>query len=355
MLFALYNDKLVHANDQIDNLNEFKCVDCDQRVALRRGSKKIAYFAHLKNNCTFELDNESTEHLTGKMYLKEIFSKYGNSELEVFLPAIKQRADVLVTMNNGKKLAIEYQCSEITKLSVLKRTNGYAKLNIKVLWILGPKYLSKNITKALIGRFNNAYLVFLKENHNGLIIKYNFRIIDFKKITYQAKNFSDQELFVKFVKDLRSGKFNSLQPIIKNNFKLQTLKINQALVKNKPEWVQIQKMCYVQKLNLAGAPWICHPKTELPPYLKEFNIMWRVKCILKLNKLKLGVKLTVLKFKKLLAKCGSWVDVSEEMMNVCVSNFINELIDEQIIVIKNNMLINNRRVKWFSDADDKIN
>lgn len=115
----------------------FYCSQCFTPVVLKVGDIKIPHFAHKTlSGCDYSNEPESSLHLHGKLLLHQFFQKrHFQSELEKFLPAIRQRADLLVE----GQTAIEFQCSAIPPNKVIQRTAGYLQHEIDPIWIGGLK------------------------------------------------------------------------------------------------------------------------------------------------------------------------------------------------------------------------
>ncbi|KMK74802.1 hypothetical protein AB990_20190 [Alkalihalobacillus pseudalcaliphilus] len=115
---------------------------------MKLGDKKIWHFAHKSNqSCFVEMERETKYHLQGKKLLYQWF-KHQNIQvaLEVYLPFIRQRPDLLVKVNQ-KVYAIEFQCSSLSLASIRKRNAGYRQIGITPIWILGGHQLRrKNAT-----------------------------------------------------------------------------------------------------------------------------------------------------------------------------------------------------------------
>ncbi len=122
----------------LKNKQRYFCPGCGSDVLLKAGEVKIPHFAHRSlANCDAFSEPETPLHLHGKLQLHYFFSQHTQTtELEKYLPSIKQRADLLV--NN--QIAIEFQCSTISAGQVRSRTEGYQSIAIKPLWILGPRF-----------------------------------------------------------------------------------------------------------------------------------------------------------------------------------------------------------------------
>lgn len=116
---------------------QYFCPGCGADLVLKAGEVKIPHFAHRSlADCDASSEPETPLHLHGKLQLQAFFSRLNHStELEKYLPAIKQRADLFISRN----LAIEFQCSPISPSEIRSRTEGYRSLAIEPLWILGTR------------------------------------------------------------------------------------------------------------------------------------------------------------------------------------------------------------------------
>ncbi|MDV2685070.1 competence protein CoiA family protein [Alkalihalophilus lindianensis] len=122
----------------------FYCPCCTSELQLKIGLKKQWHFAHKKNAlCTIQGEPESLYHLKGKKQLYEWLKNQGvKVALEVYLPLIRQRPDILFKV--GSQLyALEYQCSPIDHSQLEKRTRGYEQLGIIPIWIFGGNRLKR--------------------------------------------------------------------------------------------------------------------------------------------------------------------------------------------------------------------
>ncbi|AGE21305.1 MULTISPECIES: competence protein CoiA [Geobacillus] len=123
----------------------FFCPACRQEVVLRSGRYRLPHFAHRKGAaCPVEHEPESERHLTGKRDLFAWLIRQGmEAKLEPYLPAIKQRPDIL--FRHGPHLyALEYQCSTIDESLFRERNDGYRLLGIRPLWVLGAHHLRRS-------------------------------------------------------------------------------------------------------------------------------------------------------------------------------------------------------------------
>lgn len=165
-------DNWVRAHDVVHKNEGFYCPDCHEPVTLRKGSYKIAHFAH-RTRCTQQRfsEGETSEHLTGKALLLHWLQQQEVSVvLEAYLPDLHQRPDLLVTLPNGKRVAIELQCSPIVTDCFVQRTNGYVSKGYDVLWIVGSKNsaLSKSVFAYL---WHDVQLFYLDVSNERLYAK----------------------------------------------------------------------------------------------------------------------------------------------------------------------------------------
>lgn len=130
---------------QLRNGEPFFCPACRKEVVLRSGRRRLPHFAHRKGTvCPFEHEPESERHLTGKRDLFTWLVRQGiEAKLEPYLTAIGQRPDVL--FRYGPRLyALEYQCSTIDESLFYERNDGYRRLGIHPLWVLGAHHLRRS-------------------------------------------------------------------------------------------------------------------------------------------------------------------------------------------------------------------
>lgn len=116
----------------------FYCPVCKQKVIMKIGNKVIPHFAHQrKEECPSSEAGEGLYHEEGKLLLYQWLRRQGlNVQLEMYIPDIKQRPDLLLHFPD-RKIAIEFQCSKIPKDEINARTEGYLQMGIVPFWILG--------------------------------------------------------------------------------------------------------------------------------------------------------------------------------------------------------------------------
>src|SRR5690625_4405395 len=118
---------------------KFYCPSCKQPVLIRAGKYKMPHFAHYPQmKCSVErTGGEGPYHEKGKLLLYNWLRRQNYKvSLEMYLPNIQQRADILIR-RHPRKLAIEFQTSRIPVEQVFERSTHYLRSNIQPLWILG--------------------------------------------------------------------------------------------------------------------------------------------------------------------------------------------------------------------------
>ncbi|RTR30074.1 hypothetical protein EKG37_14355 [Robertmurraya yapensis] len=150
--------------EAIRKKEEFYCRSCSEKLILKIGTQRIPHFAHEKGSECTEYDRESEYHMSGKIKLFEWLETQGLSpEMECYYPVIKQRADIAFTYEE-KTFCIEFQCSTISAEVFRKRTEGYRKLSLHPIWILGGKNINRKQTHKL--SLTSFHYLFLKETAN---------------------------------------------------------------------------------------------------------------------------------------------------------------------------------------------
>lgn len=141
---------IINAIDEDANKREhYFCPLCRCRVIYKKGIKIQSHFAHEKNsNCSFHnYKTESKEHLEVKKSLYKHFKKrYSDVQVEhIFkIDDSLQIADVYLTKKN---IAFEYQRSVIPHIDIKKRTEGYKKANIKLIWLIDVNKFVKELSR----------------------------------------------------------------------------------------------------------------------------------------------------------------------------------------------------------------
>ncbi|MED2796978.1 competence protein CoiA family protein [Bacillus thuringiensis] len=122
----------------------FFCVACGKEVQMKLGKQKSWHFAHKKvDSCLAFYEAESMYHRHGKELLYRWFERQNfHVDIEHYLPQIQQRPDIFIE-RAGRKIAIEYQCANLSIEQLYKRTYSYWRVGIQVIWIIGGNQLKK--------------------------------------------------------------------------------------------------------------------------------------------------------------------------------------------------------------------
>lgn len=185
------------------------CQECGQEVQLRVNDprKRTPHFSHkiTDDKCQFNNNDlrESEEHKKGKMLLYHYFKdKYPE-----ITPMVNHRfqnrrkADLYIEFNDGNKLSVEYQRTELDILEWQERHEEYTKANINVLWLIGGKEENLKIKEKQVEVtfFQQIMLneldkvaVYLDVSSSKLIFAKNMRYSDL----YMSNN-DFEELYIK--------------------------------------------------------------------------------------------------------------------------------------------------------------
>lgn len=127
-----------------DPSQDFYCLECGERLVLRKSAKKRPHFAHQKEQV---VHGESWEHQNGKNF----FLSWGENQalqprVEERLLKGSRRGDLFL---DEQKKVLEIQCSPMSDIEIKKRTQDYLQQGFDLQWILGRRYLiKKNFTSS---------------------------------------------------------------------------------------------------------------------------------------------------------------------------------------------------------------
>lgn len=197
MLIAVNKQNQYCLADRAGPEEEYFCPACFKPVLLRRGQIKVSHFAHQqRSGCSFLAEGETTTHLRGKLSLFRYFSTFGQVEIEPVLKEIGQRPDLLLVDQNESRLAIEYQCSPLSVKRLHERNAGYQKLGLRVLWLLGPRYLQRRLSGEMIARYlsANQSLWFFVSDCRQFVVQDQFCKVDFQRLHFRQRTFAQPAL-----------------------------------------------------------------------------------------------------------------------------------------------------------------
>lgn len=137
MLVALLNNTRVDAFESSKGL-KYYCPNCRAEVILKQGRIVIHHFAHKPpTDCTWA-SGETREHLLSKTVIRDAFRVRGyqaDFEVPVLSAGGDRRADVLVTNEKGKRVAIEVQHTPLLYDAIERRTKAYIDCGVPVMWV----------------------------------------------------------------------------------------------------------------------------------------------------------------------------------------------------------------------------
>jgi hypothetical protein len=135
---------------QLSDARALTCPGCGAAVVLHAGTVRAHHFAHLPGTvCRLpQSEPETEEHRAGKLLLARwLRVSLPDAEVivEAHLPATQQRADVLAIIGgpdgNTRRIAIEFQCANLTAREWRRRHQLYRSAEIEDLWLVGGSRL----------------------------------------------------------------------------------------------------------------------------------------------------------------------------------------------------------------------
>lgn len=337
MLVAKQNGKLILADEVVFPLKNFTCPGCQHEVIFRHGPKKIPHFAHRHAaTCGFS-EGETAEHLQGKQQLYNWAKQRGwRPRLEVYLPAIAQRPDLLVEIK-GKQVALEFQCSPLSLKRLRERNRGYRRANISVWWILGAPYRrrlgSKKIVQFTQLVAGNPCLLFWNTHASRLELKSQYYRCSYSQFG------KGKQVIAKQVAQLLNNQFHPATDYERS--------------------LSITIMQQTGK-QLAQCPLVCHDMDPSWPALAYPVILWRISVIVKLKSFSLFSSWTLQQWRLLLINCGrdAWLKPGcvaiGYFQQMVIDLFTNGLIAAQVVIWQNKSIILMKRPQWSNQPAEKI-
>ncbi|HEL2474654.1 TPA: competence protein CoiA [Streptococcus suis] len=230
----------------------YSCPGCGGLVRYKSGKVLRSHFAHVTlRDCTYFSENESAQHLSLKSSLYKWLQGQEEVELEAYLPATKQVADLLV----NQQLALEVQCSSLPISRLQLRTQAYHEAGLQVLWLLGKGLWIKE-------RLSKLHKQFLSFSMN---MGFHLWELDDEKKELRLRYLIHEDLRGKvhcLTKAFPFGQGNLLDilrlPFAKQALSYFTCSVDQDLLDyvakqlyyRVPKWMSLQAEAYQQGKNL---------------------------------------------------------------------------------------------------------
>lgn len=140
---VMYNEFLFI---DIPRKGHYKCPFCDSKMVPVNGKFSIHHFRH-KIICPYQTEPESQTHINMKdIFYRIIPLRNKVNKIEIEKKIGHSIADVYCEID-GKKIAIECQCSRITISDWEKRNEKYSSEGVYVLWVLLKKGYMQKVRK----------------------------------------------------------------------------------------------------------------------------------------------------------------------------------------------------------------
>jgi competence protein CoiA len=142
---ALSSDNSLVFAKNANRHQDYQCLECKEKVRLRRGLHRQAHFYHCQPNRLCRQHAKGMPHLMVQHFLKNILPEE-EAEIECSFSSIGRIADVAW---HPKRLIYEIQCSPITAEEVKARNQSYASIGYQVVWIFhDERYNQYRLTSA---------------------------------------------------------------------------------------------------------------------------------------------------------------------------------------------------------------
>lgn len=318
--------KLVLAWQALRNGNYF-CPDCNEKVILRSGLHKTPYFAHRRLSTCLNDVGESNLHLLSKRQMWQWVNQQGwQPSLEVYLPTIKQRPDLLLHCFH-QQIAMEFQCSPLSCERLIERNNGYRRLGLGYVWYLGPGY-RRQLGKAKRAQFVQEYqgnpaLFWWDLDQHGPV----YQPLRLTRLANKAQIFKQ---------------FYQLQHYPRSHLKLR---------------MQVYQAGHL--LNLC--PLVSHCSEQDTFLLRQSDFEWRLQVLLWLEKMPLHYSWTNNEWLYALNRRTLWQPCPcltaaylHNLQKRHLRQFTQELVQTRIIGLSSRGCYFRHRPVWFVDEDQKV-
>lgn len=247
-----------------ENRQSCYCPGCGGSVIFKQGIQKIAHFAHQsKEECQHFAEGETVEHLTGKQLLMKALPE--DTQLEAYLPNLAQRPDLL-----WKTLAVEFQCSSLSRVRFEERTHNYLAHGYTPWWLVGRRFFPQT-------HWRQVTRYCLQDGPLEPIL-WGVDVVQGKLLMFHSFDWHYQKglSFETSSRSLQAGLFGELF-LLSNPKKTENhwscgeyqTRIQEKLVRKEKSLLQLQGDSYLWGLNLGALPYWCYRPSRHQALLQE--------------------------------------------------------------------------------------
>ena len=333
MLVAMNKKELVLAANAAAG-DGYYCPACHQPVYLRRGRGKVAHFAHRPGADCAVSEGETSEHLRGKQQLFNYFQAQGlRPRLEVYLPVINQRPDILV-WRDRRLVAVEFQCSPLTVARLQARNEGYYQLGIKPVWLLGQPY-RHHLSAAKVAQFTQI-------------------IADQPTVPY----WNTRRRQIEYRRSFRRCSFVRGRPPVTKLLQQQVLALTRNGLANDLVRRLTATAYETVRQPLAHCPLVCHDLVPTWPTTRVAVIYWRIAVLLALRTQPLFTAWSPAEWQHWLWQCGRpyWLDFAcapPSVRGTVINKFTLDLLAARVICQCGDHYVLFCHPPWFADLAAK--
>lgn len=147
---------------------KFYCPECREEVQLKLGEHRVYHFAHKQLTACPLASGETAYHQAGKEAIMNWLRRLGyKPALEKYMSKIHQRPDVTVSTGSAA-YAIEFQCANISRQELRKRTAGFCEAGLLPIWMIGANRLKRK--SAQLFSFSSIHWGILRESEKRRLI-----------------------------------------------------------------------------------------------------------------------------------------------------------------------------------------
>ncbi|MFD1672465.1 competence protein CoiA [Agrilactobacillus yilanensis] len=266
----------------------FNCPDCGQALVIRFSTTGRPFFSHQQKQPLANL--ESQLHQFGKQVLMQGLTQLEiAAKLEVTSQNKARRADVAV-LYKGQKIALEWQCAQISTASIYRRTQSYQRQGIMVYWLLGPRYhFNGRLTQAQRQFLNyrkdlGFYLVFFDPKRANFCLIHHIRQLELTtKVIYQRQYLTLTQGLSCLIKGAGLP-VKRVPTLDTRTVQMKRQCINQKLQRRDKRFQALQAQCYKAHHQLQQLPASCFEAQGLPPLYPGAGCIVNVQLLLILER-----------------------------------------------------------------------